>query len=104
MISQSQGIDFVNERKTRSLTSEQCPAVDAIIEQLGQDIDGEAYYDESGESVSLSGDGRTLAIGAIGNDGNGYYSGHVRVYSWDETAAPGEGVWIQKGTDVDGEW
>ena len=49
--------------------------------QIGQDIDGEAYYDESGQSVSLSSDGNTVAIGATGNDGNGYGSGHVRVYS-----------------------
>jgi len=32
--------------------------------QLGSDIDGEAYYDGSGESVSLSADGLTVAIGA----------------------------------------
>jgi len=37
--------------------------------QLGSDIDGEAYYDGSGESVSLSADGLTVAIGAPGNDG-----------------------------------
>ena len=35
--------------------------------QLGQDIDGEAAGDNSG-SVSLSSDGRTVAIGAPLND------------------------------------
>jgi hypothetical protein len=29
----------------------------------------------------LSSDGDTVAIGATGNNGNGYDSGHVRVYS-----------------------
>ena len=48
--------------------------------QLGQDINGEAADDQSGYSVSLSGDGSTVAIGAPGNDGNVYNSGHVRVY------------------------
>jgi paraquat-inducible protein B len=49
--------------------------------QLGQDIDGEAVYDDSGSSVSLSADGKTVAIGAPGNvNGNGVSSGHVRVY------------------------
>ena len=39
--------------------------------QLGADIDGEATVDHSGYSVSLSSDGTRVAIGALGNDGNG---------------------------------
>jgi hypothetical protein len=49
--------------------------------QRGSDIDGEAAYDRSGSSVLLSNDGSVLAIGAYGNDGNGYDSGHVFVYN-----------------------
>ena len=49
--------------------------------QLGADIDGEAALDQSGYSVSISSDGSRVAIGAIQNSGNGYHSGHVRVYS-----------------------
>jgi hypothetical protein len=51
--------------------------------QLGNDIDGEADGDESGQSVALSGDGMILAVGAPYNDGNGFDSGHVRVYNLD---------------------
>jgi co-chaperonin GroES (HSP10) len=51
-------------------------------DQMGTDIDGEAASDQSGWSVSLSNDGTVVAIGAVGNDGNGSYSGHVRVYSF----------------------
>jgi hypothetical protein len=72
--------------------------------QLGADIDGEAAGDESGESVSLSGDGTIVAIGAHVNDGNGDKSGHVRVYQRDEsntTVAPIG--WTQLGSDIDGE-
>merc|ERR1711959_95712 len=65
--------------------------------QLGADIDGEAALDQSGDRVSLSSDGRTVAIGAHGNDGNGADSGHVRIYSYDGTA------WVQQGADIDGE-
>eukprot|EP00559_Dactyliosolen_fragilissimus_P007542 CAMPEP_0184871604 /NCGR_PEP_ID=MMETSP0580-20130426/40817_1 /TAXON_ID=1118495 /ORGANISM="Dactyliosolen fragilissimus" /LENGTH=630 /DNA_ID=CAMNT_0027374289 /DNA_START=220 /DNA_END=2112 /DNA_ORIENTATION=+ len=65
--------------------------------QLGSDIDGEAASDESGMSVSLSADGGTVAIGATGNDGNGYNSGHVRVYKIDADE------WTQLGSDIDGE-
>ncbi|MCH2133869.1 MAG: Ig-like domain-containing protein, partial [Phycisphaerales bacterium] len=49
--------------------------------QLGVDIDGEAPYDYSGFSVSLSADGNTVAIGTPYNDGvNGQDSGHTRIY------------------------
>ncbi|HQZ43733.1 MAG TPA: T9SS type A sorting domain-containing protein, partial [Flavobacteriales bacterium] len=67
--------------------------------QQGADIDGEAAFDESGASVSLSDDGLTLAIGAIYNDGNGsgINTGQVRVYQWDGSA------WTQLGADIDGE-
>ena len=50
--------------------------------QLGQDIDGEAAGDMLGISVSLSSDGKTIAIGAPFNDGNGEEAGHVRVTAW----------------------
>ena len=64
--------------------------------QKGADIDGEAYDDKSGFSVSMP-DANTLAIGAPENDGNGESAGHVRVYSWSGNA------WVQKGADIDGE-
>lgn len=64
---------------------------------LGSDIDGEAAFDQSGYSVSLSADGNTLAIGAITNAGNEFSSGHVRVYQ------NVSGVWTQIGSDIDGE-
>lgn len=65
--------------------------------QVGADINGEADNDESGWSVSLSGDGNMVAIGARFNSGNGTKSGHVRVY---QNIA---GTWIQVGVDIDGE-
>jgi hypothetical protein len=49
--------------------------------QLGNNIDGEAADDQSGFSTSLSSDGATVSIGAINNNGNGSYAGHVRVYA-----------------------
>ena len=62
--------------------------------QLGDDIDGEASGDYSGNSVSLSSDGSTVSIGALGN---GDASGHVRIYTWNGT------TWSQLGDDIDGE-
>ena len=50
--------------------------------QVGQDIDGEAAGDYSGKSVSISGNGSIVAIGAPYNDGNGTDAGHVRVYQY----------------------
>lgn len=66
--------------------------------QIGNDINGEATGDWSGYSVSLSGNGTTVAIGAKRNNGsNGEDSGHVRVYK------NNAGVWKQVGGDIDGE-
>ena len=48
--------------------------------QVGADIDGEAAGDHSGRSVSLSSDGKRVAIGAHGNDGTGDIAGHARIY------------------------
>lgn len=65
--------------------------------QIGSDIDGEALFDRSGWSVSISSDGSIVAIGAPYNDGNGESSGHVRVYQ------NNSGIWTQIGADIDGE-
>ncbi len=53
--------------------------------QIGSDIDGEYWNDDSGNSVSLSADGRTLAIGAPDNGENG----HVRVFYWEDCLSGG---------------
>ncbi|MFT6843511.1 MAG: hypothetical protein ACJASR_002293 [Psychroserpens sp.] len=66
-------------------------------EQVGDGIDGEAYLDRSGSSVSLSSNGSIVVIGARGNDGNGDKSGHVRIYR------NNNGSWEQVGVDIDGE-
>ena len=58
--------------------------------QRGSDIDGEAAGDDSGWSVSLSDDGNIVAIGAIGNGGNGHLSGHVRIYEYSSPSGPCE--------------
>ncbi len=65
----------------------------------GADIDGEAADDLSGQSVSLSSDGTTVAIGANQNDGNGSTSGQVRIYAWNSATS----AWEQQGADIDGE-
>ena len=67
--------------------------------QLDQDIDGEAAGDQSGVSVALSADGRTLAIAANLDDGNGDDAGYVKVYYMDGTGLS----WKQLGQDTDGE-
>jgi Flp pilus assembly pilin Flp len=70
--------------------------VSGVWTQVGTDINGEAAFDQSGDSVSLSSDGNVVAIGAIYNAGNGTDSGHVRVYK------NVSGVWTKLGADIDG--
>ncbi|MFM8387474.1 MAG: beta strand repeat-containing protein [Planctomycetia bacterium] len=72
------------------------PSVD--WSQMGEDLDGEAFADNSGGAVSLSADGTTIAIGAPYNDGSFTSDdGHVRVFDWNGTS------WIQRGADILGE-
>jgi len=65
--------------------------------QMGPDLDGEAAGDYFGVSVSMSGSGDRVIVGGNVNDGNGYKSGHARVYEWNNN------TWVQMGPDLDGE-
>ena len=53
--------------------------------QLGADIVGEAANDRSG-AVSINAAGDRVAIGAPYNNGNGSWSGHVRIYEFNGTS------------------
>ncbi len=84
------------------ITGDTTPYPDPVVgqsywTQLGADIDGETADDYSGNSVSLSADGLTVAIGAFYNDGNANNSGQVRVYQYLNNS------WTQLGADIDGE-
>mgnify|MGYP000138541075 CR=1 FL=1 len=70
--------------------------INAQWNQLGNDIDGEMEWDNSGYSVSMSDDGLIVAIGANRNDGGFYDAGHVRVYGYVD------GEWEQMGEDING--
>jgi hypothetical protein len=81
-----------------SLSSSILIGNDPFAALTGTIIQGEAFTDNSGWSVSMSADGNTVAIGARNNDGiNGGSSGHVRVYDL------AGGTWTQRGEDIDGE-
>lgn len=62
--------------------------------QIGQDIDGQAADDRSGDAVSLSANGSILAIGSVRNEA---WAGDVRVYQ------NVSGNWTQIGSDIVGE-
>ncbi len=65
--------------------------------QIGSDINGEAAGDNFGESVSISGDGTIIAVGAYGNDETGIDAGHVGVYQ------NISGTWTQIGNTIHGD-
>jgi hypothetical protein len=70
-----------------------CPVGSSTWTQIGSTILGERSGDYSGSSVSLSGDGSIVAIGAINNDGTSTSttnnSGQVRIYNRGIRVAPG---------------
>ena len=66
--------------------------------QMGVDINGEYPDDWSGWALDLDSTGTTVIIGAVRNSDGGSQAGHARVFEWD-------GInWIQKGSDIDGEF
>ena len=90
--------------------------VEGEWEQQGGDIEEESLSNLSGWSVSLSGDGSRVAIGAPGNHGDSDstddYRGHVRVYQRDPDSPNvedqkfpdyGPTGWKRVGQDIDGE-
>ena len=66
--------------------------------QLGQNITGDVIGDEFGRFVSLSDDGKTLAVAAERNDGFDQ-EGRVRIYQFEGDSTS----WKQLGQDIDGE-
>ena len=66
--------------------------------QIGLEIDGKETGELLGYSVSISGDGRTLVVGAPGSNGNGKLFGLVRVYKFNVTT----NVYAQFGSDIYG--
>lgn len=70
--------------------------VAGVWTQQGTDILGASANGISGYSVSLSSDGTTVAIGAIGNSSSGSNAGYARVYK------NISGVWTQQGATING--
>jgi hypothetical protein len=64
--------------------------------QLGSDIDGDAYADYFGTSISLSDDGNRLIISSPFHDS---YSGHAKVFEYSSING-----WEQLGSDIDGDF
>ena len=62
----------------------------------GQDLDGVDAGDLAGFSVSISGDGNVVAIGAVLNSDGGLYAGQVRLFEWSGTS------WLQLGQSLTG--
>ena len=67
--------------------------------KLGNDINGTAANDRSGSAVSVSADGKIMAIGAPLNSTS---KGQVRIYEY-KTNASGSLEWIQLGQTLEGE-
>jgi hypothetical protein len=71
----------------------------ASWEQIGEDIDGDAAYDNSGWSVSLSANGSIVAIGTVFAAIGGVIAGQVKVYRIDG----GGSSWEQLGESIYGD-
>ena len=68
------------------------------MQEVGNNIEGEAEWDKLGNSAAMSSDGKRVIIGASANYGNPPCSGHARILYEDIN-----GTWVQVGNDIDGE-
>jgi hypothetical protein len=66
--------------------------------QIGNNINGEDNYDNLGSSVTISGDGNVIAVGAPDNDDGGGNSGEVEMYQYIQA----EDEWRQIGIHIGG--
>jgi hypothetical protein len=64
---------------------------------MGSDIEGEAASDWHGRFADISGDGKTVAVGRVVQDGSGSRSGNVGVFMWSGS------TWLQKGNNIESE-
>ncbi|GAA0872353.1 hypothetical protein GCM10009117_15000 [Gangjinia marincola] len=72
-------------------------AASAQWNQVGQTIEGDALDDNLGLSVSISGNGTVIAMGAPENDNLGNDIGQVKIYSFQNDS------WVQMGSSIYGE-
>lgn len=64
--------------------------------KIGQDIDGKSQNSQTGSCLSLSADGKILAVGEYQSSLNGSGSGMVRIFQ------NNSGTWTQIGSDIVG--
>ena len=85
--------DGANESDVRTATITVYGAFHDVAQLVGVDIDGKAAGDKFGAALAISSDGKTIAIGAEGNDETGVDAGHVRIYQYEQG-------WQQLGSDI----
>ena len=91
------GVTLKTENVKNQSTSAPGTPLNFSIQQLGPDLDGRKTGARAGESVSLSEDGKIVAIGSLNDRTIDSGRGSVRVYE-----QVGNG-WRQLGLDIDGE-
>lgn len=64
--------------------------------RVGQPIDTNGYFDDDGDSVALSGDGKTVVVGTPLNDGQTADVGNVAIFRWNGLS------WGQLGQTISG--
>lgn len=65
--------------------------------QIGNSIDGEANYDNTGNSISLNSNGLIIGVGSPGSNYLDYDCGQVKIFENVSNS------WVQKGNSINGE-
>lgn len=82
-------------KKNTLLTCLLCLSVFGFSQvQIGNDINGEAAFDNMGWDVAMSGDGQTIVVGAPGSSITAFGAGQVKVLQYNGSD------WVQLGNDL----
>jgi len=93
------GVDIGHVRVFRFGTDDPlAPNTEATWHSLGQTLTGQSAFDSFGYSISLSQDGKTLAVGAPRNDEFAESSGHVQIFELEEAT----NSWTRRGSTIGG--
>ena len=64
------------------------------VDKIGNNIEGQADFEQMGWDVAISGDGQTIIVGSPGSSVSAYGAGQVKILRFDGLD------WMQIGTDI----
>ena len=79
-----------------NLAGQKTVSISSAITKIGSDLDGDAAGDSFGKAISLSNDGKIMAVGAPADEGGSSSAGSVKIFKYENNQ------WSQLGNKIEG--